>query len=200
MHRKFEEIIRDGEIKDKEDYYFLYEKGFFGNKALTWNSVEEIAKSKWDKLICIRGKRGIPRSKSRFNFTFEETINYLNELEREGIPREKMTFNQSMPDENLTIQGEVTREGKLVGRSADYIYLTYSTIKEPMNLALEKETLYMQGLNALFKIKGVMDAPSYDNLNELFELFPESVIEFSCYDIPVGNLKRNTIFWEVRNY
>lgn len=197
---EIQDVIKEGAVKDKADYYFLYNSGFLGNRPLTWNSIDEIAKSKWKGKICLRGKTGIPRSKSRFNMTLEETFQYVKELEREGISPEKLTFNQSMPDEYLTIQGEVTREGKLMGGKADFIFLTYSMIKEPMNRAFEKETLHEQGIKALMKIKGNLDAPSYENLLELFRIFPDSMIEFSSYDIGVGNLNRNTIFWEVRNY
>lgn len=192
--KNVEQIIKKGIIKNKADYYFLYERGFFGNKVLTWNSLEEIEKSGWDKGICIRGTRGIPRDKARYNFNFEEAKNYVGQLKREGIPPEKLTFNQSMPDEELTIQGEIMR-------SKNFYELTYSTIKEPMNRALEKETLHAEGLTALNLIKNNFCPSSYANLQNLFDLFSDSVIEFSCYRIPVGNLKnRNTIIWEVRNY
>ncbi|VVB82020.1 Uncharacterised protein [uncultured archaeon] len=194
------EIIESGVVNSKQEYYFLYENGLLGNRPLTWNSIEEIAKSKWKGKICLRGKTGIPRSKSRFNMTLEETVKYVKELEQEGISSEKLTFNQSMPDEHLTIQGEVTREGKLMGGKTDFIFLTYSTIKEPMNRALEKETLHEQGINALVRIKENLDASSYENLLELFNMFPDAMVEFSSYEIGVGNLNRNTIFWEVRNY
>lgn len=200
MNRKIEEIIKERRVRDKEDYYFLYNNGFIGNRPLTWNSIDEIARSGWKGKICLRGKNGIPRSKSRFNLTFQETVNYMNKLSEEGIYPKDLTFNQSMPDEYLTIQGEVTREGRLVGGTPDWIYLTYSTIQEPMNIALEEETLHMQGIKALTFIKEYMDGPSYENLTDLFDTFPESNVEFSCYNIGVGDLKRNTIFWEVRNY
>ena len=44
---------------------------------------------------------------------------------------------------------------------------------------------------------------SFYDLMGLLKTFPTSVIEFSAYKIPVGNLSdtgRNTVFWEVRNY
>jgi len=190
-----EEIINQGKIKYKVDYYYLYERGFFGNKPLTWNSIEEIKQSDWKGEICIRGKKGIERSKSRFNLSLEEAVEYIEKLKLEGIPPEKLTFNQSMPDEHLTIQGELMRK-------APEIYaLTYTKVKIPMNRAFEKETLYANGLTALNLAKGNLFPSSYEDLQLLFDMFPDSVIEFSAYDICVGNLpSRNTIMWEVRNY
>lgn len=99
-----------------------------------------------------------------------------------------------MPDKHLIIQGEVMR-------SCENYYLTYTTIKRPMNRGLEEETLYAEGMKALFLLKQNLFPSSYEDLQMLFDFFPNSIIEFSSYDIPVGNLKnRNTIIWEVRNY
>jgi len=188
------EITDDRRIGSKFGYYLLYEKGFLGNKPLTWNSIEEIKQSGWKKEICIRGKKGIAREKSRFNLTLEEAAKYIEQLKEEGIPPEKLTFNQSMPDEHLLLQGEVIR-------NEEFYSLTYTTLKKPMNRAFEEETLHAKGLRALNLIKGNLFLPSYDDLQGLFQTFPDSIIEFSAYDIEVGNLPgRNTIMWEVRNY
>ena len=40
-----------------------------------------------------------------------------------------------------------------------------------------------------------------EQLMNLDDIFPDSIIEFSAYNTQVGNIpNRNTIFWEVRNY
>jgi hypothetical protein len=181
-------------VNSKSEYYSLYEKGFFGNKPLTWNSIEEIVKNRWEGKICIRGKKGIARSKARFNLTLEEARNYIHSLEKEGILEKNLTFNQSLPDEELLIQGEIMR-------SIRSYSLTYTTIKEPMNYALAKETLCTEGLTAINLIKANLFPSSYEDLQTLFNIFPDSVIEFSSYRIPLGSLpNRNTLIWEVRNY
>jgi hypothetical protein len=189
-----EDIIEKGTIDSKQEYYFLYEKGFFGNKAITWNSLSEMINSGWKGEICIRGKKGISRSKARFNLSLEEARNYIHSLEKEGILEKDLTFNQSLPDEELLIQGEVMR-------SLENYSLTYTRVKEPMNYAFAKETLHENGVNALHLLKQNLFPSSYEDLQALFDIFPDSVIEFSSYRIPVGNLpNRNAILWEVRNY
>ena len=103
-------------------------------------------------------------------------------------------MDQSMPDEHLTIQGEVMKTH--LG-----FVLWYTTIKEPMNSALKKESLYAEGLKAYLLLKNYLSESSYEDLIALMELFPESSIEFSSYRVPVGNLPgRNTVIWEVRDY
>lgn len=190
-----DEIINDKKIGSKFGYYLLYGSGFLGNKPLTWNSIEEIKQSGWKDKICIRGRKGILREKSRFNLTIEDAINYIEQLGKEGISEEALTFNQSMPDEHLLIQGEIMR------KVPEIYSLTYTTIKKPMNRAFEDETLHAKGLTALNLVKRNLYPSSYEDLQELFDFFPDSVIEFSAYDIGVGNLpNRNAIMWEVRNY
>lgn len=191
---RIEKIVGSGKVSNKKDYYFLYSVGFFGNKPLTWNSLEEIKESGWNKGICIRSKQGVLRSKTVFDLTMEEAINYIEQLRKEGIKKETLTFNQSMPNEELKIQGEIMR-------SKENYSLTYTTIKKPMNRALEEETLFAKGLTALSLVKENLFPSSYEDLQDLFNIFPDSIIEFSSYNVPVGNLKnRNTILWEVRNY
>lgn len=191
---EIKDIVAKGAVNSKKEYYLLYHTGFFGNKVLTWNSIEEIVKSKWEGGICIRGKKGIDRSKARFNLSLDEARNYLSLLEKEGILEKDLTFNQSLPDEKLLIQGEVMR-------GIENYFLTYTRVKEPMNYALKKEILYEQGITALCLLKRNLFPASYEDLQTLFDMFPKSVIEFSSYEIPVGNLQnRNTILWEVRNY
>jgi hypothetical protein len=42
---------------------------------------------------------------------------------------------------------------------------------------------------------------SYGDLQELLERFPDWVIEFATYSCEVGCIaRRNTVFWEIRNY
>ncbi|MCL5018314.1 MAG: hypothetical protein M1416_00915 [Candidatus Pacearchaeota archaeon] len=192
--KELNEIIKKGRVDSKKEYYTLYENNFFGNKPLTWNSVDEIKQSKWKGGICIRGKRGIARSRARFDLSFNETIDYIKQIGKEGVSEKDLTFNQSMPNEHLMIQGEIMRSLKNYS-------LTYTTVKEPMNYALAKETLYQEGINALLLVKRNLFDSSYGDLELLFDIFPDSIIEFSAYDICVGDLQnRNTIIWEVRNY
>jgi hypothetical protein len=181
------------EIKNKTQFYDLYTKGFFGNKPLEWNSQEELKKSNWPGAVCIRGLN-IPRELVKYNITQPELFNTLEDYKAKKIPINKLRFNQSMPDEYLTIQGEVSE-------SYSGFELTYTTIKKPMNLALKEEELKANGLKALNILKQNLFPSSYSDMQVLFEKYPESVIEFSSYKIAVGNIRgRNTIIWEVRNY
>ncbi len=184
-------------ILNKMENYALYEAGLFGNKAMTWNSYEEILQNGWKGGVCMRSKKGIARSEVKYNVSLKELPKHIDDWKWLGIPEEMISFNQSMPDKHLILQGEILREGEL-------FCLYYSTVKKPMNLALKErsgEIIGSEEVREVLMQKLVKE--SYADLENLLTEFPHSVVEFSAYSIPVGNLAdtgRNTVFWEVRNY
>lgn len=193
--RSIGEITKSGELRNKDECYLLYNHGLFGNRALAWNSYQEILNSDWKGQICMRGRRTqIKRGKVVYNVDLEEVPKIIKRWGREGIPEDHIGFNQSMPDKHLVLQGEVMRYG---GR----LYLLYTKIKKPMNIALNEETLHAEGLKAKLLLEHTLSGSSYSDLEALFETFPNSIVEFSSYDVPVGEIPgRNAVIWEVRNY
>ena len=99
-----------------------------------------------------------------------------------------------MPNEHLVIQAEIMR-------NENGIYLLYSRVQKPMNLALKEKEEHAFGLNALEILRRELWPSSLADVEALLELYPDSVIEFGTYDVAVGNLPgRNTVIWEVRNF
>jgi ribosomal protein L7/L12 len=183
-------------ILNKKENYILYEASVFGNRALIWKTFEEVLESNWDGLICIRSKKGVDRSKMKYNVKIEEAENHIKELFELGHSEEDLTFNQSMPDEHLLLQGEIMNH-------KESVYLYYTTVKKPMNLGLAEESNTVEGDEAVKILIENLTEQSLEDLKDLLEEFPASVVEFSAYAIPVGHLAhtgRNTVFWEVRNY
>lgn len=180
-------------INTKQEFYGLYKLGILGNRALAWNSYNELLKSKWRGGVCIRGEN-IPRKEVRFDIPFEKVPEEIEKMEKVGINRNILRFNQSMPNDDLVIQGEVI----------DYIggwHLTYTTVKKPMLQGMKQETRFAKGLTAKIILKTCMDPSSFEDLNAIMEIYSDSVTEFSTYSINVGDIKgRNTVFWEVRDY
>ena len=181
-------------VSNKADFYRLYSRGAFGNRALSWDSYNELVKSSWRGKVCIRSKVGMKRGKVRYNIPFKGVRDMIGWFGRKGVAESELSFNQSMPDEVLILQGEVMHGL----RGFD---LTYTTIKRPMNLALSEEEFYAKGLMAKLILQNALWSTSYNDLTELLELYQDSIVEFSTYDIAVGDLPhRNTVIWEVRNY
>jgi hypothetical protein len=186
-------------LRRKGTFYTDFETGLFGNKARTWNSYGELVASGWKDLVCIRGK-GIPREDVKYNLPFEQVRKEVEGLIAKGYPEYLLKFNQSMPDYALSIQGEVvgitSRDTHMNG-----LELTYTTVKKPMNEGLKEETKFASGLFAKLILCSRMDPSSFEDLQALFEIYPDSAVEFSTYEVAVGDIpNRNTVFWEVRNY
>jgi len=183
-------------VLDKSECYLLYEAGLFGNKALTWNSYNEIMESGWKGGICMRSKKGVARKEVRYDLDLREVPCQIKQFENLGIPENMIGFNQSMPNRNLLLQGEIMfYNGGL--------YLFYSNVKKPMNLALAEKSFIAEEDHVKEILFENLTPESQGDLEKLLSNFPTSVVEFSTYSIPVGNMadkNRNTVFWEVRNY
>jgi len=188
--------IASGVIPSKRECYLLYKAGFFGNRPLCWNSHQEIIDSGWQGKVCIRSTAGTARANVRYDIPLENLREEIEKLQAQGVKEEELTFNQSMPNEHIALQGEVMR-------SPSGLYLLYTKVQVPMNEALRKKSEHAFGLTTLMLLRQNLSPPSLDDVDAILEIFPESVIEFSAYDVCVGSLARtgrNTIIWEVRNY
>ena len=57
------------------------------------------------------------------------------------------------------------------------------------------------GPRAQLILKRVLSAGSYEDFLVLGEMYPNATIEFTAYEIFVGDIPgRNAVIWEVRNY
>jgi len=194
-NEKIRRIISRKKVRSKEEFYVLYEAGVFGNKALTWNSYEDLKNSGWNGNVCLRSGRGVDRKRVDYNVKLEDVQKTIKSWEKDGRLESEIRYNQSMPDEHLVLQGEVI---DAVGGFS----LAYTTIKKPMIEAFEEQRVEIKGFNAKRILRTSMTGSSYSDLEDIFDLFPTAAIEFSTYNIGVGENPsgRNTVFWEVRDY
>jgi hypothetical protein len=105
-------------------------------------------------------------------------------------------FNESMPDSQLLLQGNVWRDAyglQLEGSTTINLTHRQATTQPHMRS--------WSGIQALGLLKASLWPCSYSDLEELWELHPDAIIEFGAYDCAVGVLPhRNTIIWECRLY
>lgn len=57
---------------------------------------------------------------------------------------------------------------------------------------------HFKGLRASAILQKYMDEDSWQELNRIMKEYHYPVIEFTCFDRPVGVLRWNTLFWEIR--
>ncbi len=181
-------------ITSKSQFYDLWQKGLLGNRPQAWPTLRDLRASGYDGLVTLRyrgqGGGGVAATHVRA----DDVPAKVAELATNGVDAGRITFNESMPDENLLIQGEVARN---VGG----LDLTYSTEPGlPMRDAM-REAKTAWGLVASLILNTFLDPNSRDDIETLLEMYPDAVVEFGSYDRDVGLLpRRNTVIWEVRHY
>ena len=118
-------------------------------------------------------------------------------------------FDAAAPHEHLTFQGEVAATERGLDLRYSYLQMHQQRLWE---LDQRGAVQYATGLRASALLQKYMDAPSWEMLNDILScqlgdsnsygdeqinfVFP--VVEFSCFDIPVGVLGCNTLIWEAR--
>lgn len=167
----------------KAEFRQRYAAGEFGNRPRTWFSQRELHESGYSGTVTCRAL--IPGALCDYR---------VHSWHATCDPKYKdYAFNESMPDELLTIQGEVMRD-------TSGLYLAYST--EPnlvMRVAMQtQKAAYRSAAEAI--LRHYLTPTSYADIQELLDAY-DGVVEFSTYGQAVGNLPfRNTVIWEVRNY
>lgn len=182
-------------IKSKSEFYRLWKNLQLGNRIAIFDNIDEFLKSNWSKPTSIRYKvAGSPYV--AFYVPADKVLDKVEEFVEKGADKDLFVFNESTPDDCLLIQGE-----------AQYIYensfgltLTYNTDKVSMRSAMTNFKM-STGLKAKMILEHYLNAKSYEMLKDLFEEYPNDVIEFGVYSKKLGVLPgHNTVIWEIRNY
>lgn len=200
MNQKEEETIKKiysrspPTVQTKNEGYLLYLNGFYGNKPRTWNSYDELINSKYQGNVTLRTKQRINgHGITKYNLNLNNAKNEMEKLLENGFNKQHITFNESMPDNLLLIQGELTRMHQ-------GLYFTYSTEKTQMNTAMKNNPQIATGLTAKLLLEKNMSPESFEDLNILLDTFPNDIIELSCWGKNIGNLpRRNSLIWEIRS-
>ena len=175
-----------------------YQKGEFGNRAPTWNSVDEWitdpaghGSTGWNGPRLFHLRNRVAGGETYYDLTVNSLIDQLGSLRS---PIENFYVSEMAPTELTLIQGEVCR-------TFDGLYLTYSTVRRPMREALNQRLETASGLRAKILLESYMDANSFDWTMELLDNYDGHVVEFSTYSCEWGTLPYyNSVFWECRAY
>jgi len=191
-------------IADKSQYLRLASKGELGNTLRIWNSLEELAKRG-----CSSNARLTIRNRVRSSPFFVPSVyavdvaKMVKSLVDRGANPESMYF-QEIPHLAGCKDPKCQGCGRLINaeavRDESYIYLAYGT--NP-SLSLRLDVLgsgrTANGLEAISRIKA-LDEGCYETLQDIWDRYPESVIEFTIFGSPVGEFRQNFVVWECRNY
>jgi hypothetical protein len=181
-------------VENKRQAFALFHGGRLGNKFRTWDSVRDFVYSGYTGFATMRYKGTIlGKAWVAYNVPHSQVAAKAKEWIADGADPMMIVVNESAPDERLAIQGELIRTIKGLA-------FFHSTRKEKMRVAM----LYGKqayGLESIALLRRYCSPSSFDDLMELLDLYPDSAIEFSVYEMNVGSCRaRNTVVWEVRNY
>jgi len=178
--------------KTKSDYYKRWFKGEFGNKPRTWDTLQALMEDPYDGLVTIRFR-------DIGNPSFAPYLTKSQILDRLQVPKSRwsetanFTFNESMPDDRVVIQGFIMRSTL----GLEFHYSMEQNV--PCSMRFWKKSRIVYGVSAYVLLRDYMPAPDREHLEWLLDTYG-GVVEFTTFEMPVGYDKLCTIFWEVRDY
>lgn len=172
----------------------MYEQRKFGNMLRTWATLDEFFASSYTGSVSLRYKGNHGGGFAAYGVSRDEVESKIAQWISEGAVPSLIKINESAPDDEILFQGEVMR-------SPNYLSMRYSTLKEGMRTALYTKQSHVEGLQAVMLLKTSIDPASWDEFQDLLEIYDDAVVEFSIWNVDIGMVpRRNTIFWEVRHY
>lgn len=179
-------------LRCKSDFYALSRRGLTGN---------HLAQTPWAEFYRHPkpGNYGIrvttPGSPfQKYHLTMEDVLEYVPSIIAQGCKPGSIFVCQSAPDHDITCQGEAMR-------TEEYLDVIYSEETVPMRTALAMPTLKRAtGCAAMAILKHRMDGASWDELQGIWDRWPDSIVEFTCFRRALGEDRCNTLFWEVRHW
>jgi hypothetical protein len=182
-------------VTSKENFVARFCKGEFGNRTQVWDSVDEYLESCHVGMVHLRNRIVGGPTWYHLKDKWELLTKYREVLK--NTPASQWYVGEMIPTEvekKLLIQGEVQQ-------STSHIDLYFSTVPEPMRSSLAKGGTMVKGIKAVAILKHYLDPSSYDWIMELLSLYPNHVVEFSCYGTNIGILVgMNAVVWECRLY
>lgn len=212
------------QIADKQEFYRLSRSLQLGNilQQWTWAEFESTMVTCPDSLPEVVGVRHVRKS---FTHKGVSGLMYRQGALAYGrgvVDRATSIFiDEGAVHGNLTIQGELmtTEQGLYVRYSSLQVHQRtlwhidqfglkgLKKFQLPHNLHImtadqkagrKPVVQHAFGLKASALLKTYMDHTSWDKVHEILHNFHYPVIEFACFNRPLGLLKWNTLIWEVR--
>jgi len=171
-----------------------YANQAFGTRLRQWDSLESLDADGFQFPIAIRYKHPIAGGgPAYFGLRRDEIYYMLDLIEQAGFDLRYVYYNECSPDHLATLQGEVCES------SNGQMYLKYNTVQCNMRYAMLTAKEITGRLSILNLLQHHMTESSFEDFNAVLEVYTLHVIEFTCFECMVGNLKgRNTIIWDAR--
>lgn len=181
-------------IENKIEMYKLYSRGLFGNRLRTWQTPQECIE---DNPGCLLGMRYAGTTTNwpvKIDFRVRDLPALVTTVVSQGFDYNMLRVSERSDDTLCLVNGEIYRSDR-------HFDLHYSTEKTWMRPALKTSPLYAKGYKAKAVMEHFLDPTSWDDIQDLMDIYPNHVVEFTAFSRNVGICPhRNTVVWEVRKH
>lgn len=176
-------------LDSKKDNIRALQEGLFGNAPRQWQTMDDVVTAVDDAPIVVRPRT--PGGRCWYEISVMEW--FLTFCHDTWFDPADYYFNEPIDPKTVTLNAEITHlNGEVV--------LHYSQLPNHMRPALLYFGAHAYGLEALLIMRHLACDKGRDTIEELLELYPNHVIEFTCMTKPYGTLGWKTVIWEMRNY
>lgn len=168
----------------KADTIEALRRGLFGNAPRQWDTPAEVERDVGQLPIVVRPRNAGGRC------WYDVGIREWAAL---GHDPRGYYFNEPSDPRTVTLNAEITRR-------FGEVQMTYATTPQHMRPALRDAPQHASGLRALSIMRELACDQGRVVIEELMDLYPDHVVEFTCFSSPYGTLGWRTVVWEVRSY
>lgn len=183
-------------ILHKSDNFKALKSGCFGNRLKNWTAQEFLSIYRTvsnSSKYAIRYLGDAGGAWCIYRIERADVPDTIKRIMAEGAELSRITINEMAPPQCSTLNCEYLNIAQG--------FLHYSTANLPMREALALHAKNTSGLQARVLLRSYLTEASYSDLEALFELYPDHVIELSAFSCFLGDLPgRNAVVWEVRKY
>jgi hypothetical protein len=179
-------------IDSKRKFYELWADGALGNRTQLFYTLDEAMASGVEKI----GFRAMGRGGGAWERA-SRRADVPEIYARWKAAGRTFVMDDGVPNDKTRMQGELVR--RHLGIEG---FLAVGTSIPPMRQSIAAGMHRHYGyLETRVLLQQFMDPASRDDIDALFERYPDAAIEFACFSVNVGVIPgRNTMIWEVRNY
>ena len=178
-------------IRNRGEYFDLWERDAIGNHLRIWKTVAEIPEG----IVSVMVREVNPNGGGGL-------VNVMKVASvRKMRFSKRVVYNELAPDDLATMQAYIRKENGIIYLEAKLTARAkLPTRPERMRQAIRRAKHY-EGLQALHIVRNRVSPRDYEDIVEMLDAYPGHVLEFTAYACPVGWARHsNVIFWELRNY
>lgn len=182
-------------IKTKDQFQQLSRAGLLGNFLRQWDTLLDLTMSDYSGWLTIRARA---KQSEWFIAAVESGMvrDALRNILLRGGPPASAFFFQEIPEPGTPRMANI--EAMRDAHRHTICYIENDTT-EPVR-GIRDRCLPVYGAAALMQLRRFLSPTSYDDLQAIWDQYPDAIIEATEFAVPVGVFHRPLVIWEARDY